>query len=73
MATLALQTAIANTVAGAQQRARELEHRIEEVEKRLADAEAVLFEVTEQLGCDETRSEISCATASTARYCTPPS
>ena len=67
MATLAaLQTAIANIVA-------EAEERIQDVERRITDAEAVLYEVTEQLGVDDTRSEISCATVSTARYCMPPS
>ena len=56
MATLAaLQTAIANIVA-------EAEERIQDVERRITDAEAVLYEVTEQIGADDTRCEISCAT-----------
>ena len=73
MATHALQTAIANIVGEAQERTRGLELRIQDLERRIADTEAVLFEVTEQLGCDETRSEVSSATVSTAKYCMPAS
>ena len=73
MATLALQAAIANTIGEAHERARKLELRVQDLERRITDAEAVLFEVTGQLDCDETRSEISSATVSTAKYCMPAS
>ena len=72
MAALAhsLQTSIEDTIREAQEgMMHTLEHRIQHLERRITDAETVLFEVTGQLDGDETQNEVSCVPASTARYC----
>lgn len=64
MSSRALQTAVANTLSEAAERARRLESHAQDLERRIADMQAVMYEF---IG-NETRSEISSVAP---RYCAP--